>query len=129
MCIYCITFSWSFFITYYVQNLSSLFFLQAKDVIRDFPVTGVQTCALPLENVGWRRGQIAIRLRVEPDRQQAAEGRQDLVEPVPEEHRQPGPEPGPDGHLGLALVHLQPPPEHLDERPVQEVTAVGQAPP
>src|SRR5690606_40757667 len=33
-----------------------LFFFQAEDGIRDFHVTGVQTCALPI----WRRGRRAI---------------------------------------------------------------------
>ena len=31
------------------------FFFQAEDGIRDSPVTGVQTCALPICAVGWHR--------------------------------------------------------------------------
>src|SRR5690606_40077313 len=30
------------------------FFFQAEDGIRDFHVTGVQTCALPILLIGWR---------------------------------------------------------------------------
>src|SRR5690606_40772838 len=32
------------------------FFFQAEDGIRDFHVTGVQTCALPISAWSWRRG-------------------------------------------------------------------------
>src|SRR5690606_39950069 len=39
------------------------FFFQAEDGIRDFHVTGVQTCALPIWALRWADGLI---LRVEP---------------------------------------------------------------
>src|SRR6266496_5078188 len=34
--------------------LTSFFFFQAEDGIRDLDVTGVQTCALPISALGWR---------------------------------------------------------------------------
>src|SRR5256884_6488734 len=34
------------------------FFFQAEDGIRDVAVTGVQTCALPISNGGWRDGAL-----------------------------------------------------------------------
>src|ERR1039457_873924 len=40
--------------------LTELFFFQAEDGIRDYNVTGVQTCALPI----WRRGPGGPRGRV-----------------------------------------------------------------
>src|SRR5690606_40167964 len=41
------------------------FFFQAEDGIRDFHVTGVQTCALPIFR-GWRPEQPERGIRVEP---------------------------------------------------------------
>src|SRR5262249_57248132 len=38
--------------------LSFLFFFQAEDGIRDWSVTGVQTCALPISPAGGRGGGI-----------------------------------------------------------------------
>src|SRR6266446_7967785 len=44
-----------------------VFFFQAEDGIRDYKVTGVQTCALPIypssldERIQWRMSDIAIR--------------------------------------------------------------------
>src|SRR6516162_883385 len=38
------------------------FFFQAEDGIRDYKVTGVQTCALPISN-GWRHGGCDARGR------------------------------------------------------------------
>src|SRR2546426_8971217 len=40
------------------------FFFQAEDGIRDYKVTGVQTCALPIYR-GGRRGQGLLRRRVD----------------------------------------------------------------
>src|SRR5256885_6220919 len=34
-------------------HLSVFFFFQAEDGIRDYKVTGVQTCALPISRVPW----------------------------------------------------------------------------
>src|SRR5690606_40342197 len=39
-----------FIITLIAQLLLSIFFFQAEDGIRDFHVTGVQTCALPISH-------------------------------------------------------------------------------
>src|SRR5690606_39788356 len=36
------------------------FFFQAEDGIRDFHVTGVQTCALPISLAWWRAGAIVL---------------------------------------------------------------------
>src|SRR5690606_38430149 len=36
------------FLTVYFSHISFFFFFQAEDGIRDFHVTGVQTCALPI---------------------------------------------------------------------------------
>src|SRR5690606_40466709 len=38
------------YLIYQVLQISCLFFFQAEDGIRDFHVTGVQTCALPIYN-------------------------------------------------------------------------------
>src|SRR2546426_5376906 len=38
-----------------VYRITPFFFFQAEDGIRDYKVTGVQTCALPI----WRHAQIA----------------------------------------------------------------------
>src|SRR5256885_9114707 len=37
-----------------------LFFFQAEDGIRDYKVTGVQTCALPISLCGADRGFVAV---------------------------------------------------------------------
>src|SRR5256885_7324744 len=45
-----------------VEERGTLFFFQAEDGIRDYKVTGVQTCALPISNVreaGAIRGALA----------------------------------------------------------------------
>src|SRR5690606_40295050 len=41
---------------------SSFFFFQAEDGIRDFHVTGVQTCALPISAVGERSVLVGARV-------------------------------------------------------------------
>src|SRR5256885_7123006 len=44
------------------------FFFQAEDGIRDYKVTGVQTCALPIFTLSWEPGCAAgrVSLKVEP---------------------------------------------------------------
>src|SRR5690606_39803801 len=37
------------------------FFFQAEDGIRDFHVTGVQTCALPISDALAERGRVVVR--------------------------------------------------------------------
>src|SRR5256885_9988171 len=48
--------------TYLVPHFIAFFFFQAEDGIRDYKVTGVQTCALPIcaENSfqGWRANKL-----------------------------------------------------------------------
>src|SRR5256885_7914187 len=47
----------------HVESLVSIFFFfQAEDGIRDYKVTGVQTCALPISDVYSRRLEEAKRL-------------------------------------------------------------------
>src|SRR5256885_7917327 len=36
-----------------LSNYSLFFFFQAEDGIRDYKVTGVQTCALPISTIGY----------------------------------------------------------------------------
>src|SRR5690606_40807983 len=52
---------------------SFFFFFQAEDGIRDFHVTGVQTCALPIFIIEWDSFSIGRRARVVFDQ---AHGRQ-----------------------------------------------------
>src|SRR5256885_12560631 len=44
---------------------SYLFFFQAEDGIRDYKVTGVQTCALPISPIAERLGLYNIKLELE----------------------------------------------------------------
>src|SRR5256885_11681524 len=50
-------------------SVRTVFFFQAEDGIRDYKVTGVQTCALPIfrafehANVGERRDHVGVHLR------------------------------------------------------------------
>src|SRR5256885_2404493 len=37
-----------------------LFFFQAEDGIRDYKVTGVQTCALPISGVAWFAAMLSV---------------------------------------------------------------------
>src|SRR5690606_39713353 len=39
-------------ISFFISSCEVFFFFQAEDGIRDFHVTGVQTCALPISKVG-----------------------------------------------------------------------------
>src|SRR5690606_39866147 len=48
-------------------TLAAIFFFQAEDGIRDFHVTGVQTCALPILELRWRRRALPPRRRGAPD--------------------------------------------------------------
>src|SRR5690606_41808701 len=60
--------------TWLCQSLSSVafFFFQAEDGIRDFHVTGVQTCALPIsQRLQRRRGVQELRALVPPGRRWA----------------------------------------------------------
>src|SRR5437016_6441275 len=52
---------WSFFFYYMVRFLFFFFFFQAEDGIRDWSVTGVQTCALPIS----RRDELPDRPRLD----------------------------------------------------------------
>src|SRR5256885_11933533 len=45
----------------YVVGDSIFFFFQAEDGIRDYKVTGVQTCALPISNV-WSESDSVVYL-------------------------------------------------------------------
>src|SRR5690606_39587236 len=65
---------------------SFFFFFQAEDGIRDFHVTGVQTCALPILDIGGRHvGRRAVDA-FDPE----AQGADDLVEAVAAVHEGPG---------------------------------------
>src|SRR5256885_9390082 len=46
-----------------LPNLIIIFFFQAEDGIRDYKVTGVQTCALPICPDRYRQGAVAHRTR------------------------------------------------------------------
>src|SRR5256885_10923965 len=48
-----------------ITGLRSVFFFQAEDGIRDYKVTGVQTCALPICNLALRK--VAGKSRAEAD--------------------------------------------------------------
>src|SRR5438093_10799595 len=41
---------------------TSFFFFQAEDGIRDWSVTGVQTCALPISAISWSRSSSGGRI-------------------------------------------------------------------
>src|SRR5256885_1751627 len=45
-----------------LESLSIFFFFQAEDGIRDYKVTGVQTCALPISDDGGARSQSQVPL-------------------------------------------------------------------
>src|SRR5215467_4691894 len=47
----------------YCSERVFFFFFQAEDGIRDYKVTGVQTCALPISSCGRRSGRKARRSR------------------------------------------------------------------
>src|SRR5207302_6176252 len=50
------------FIVYIVYYIFFFFFFQAEDGIRDFHVTGVQTCALPILNFGTCEHETAVTI-------------------------------------------------------------------
>src|SRR5690606_23686419 len=43
-----------YFLLYIFLFIMFIFFFQAEDGIRDFHVTGVQTCALPIYDIGYK---------------------------------------------------------------------------
>src|SRR5690606_16797284 len=70
-------------------GLGVFFFFQAEDGIRDFHVTGVQTCALPISLPGdWQGREVVLGLRPEhlaraaDAEADAVAARVELVEPV-----------------------------------------------
>src|SRR5256885_9591364 len=73
--------------------LSLFFFFQAEDGIRDYKVTGVQTCALPISQIGRFRGHLVagvdyltgIRASRPPSVEERIHGIP-IVEPRSEEH-------------------------------------------
>src|SRR5205807_5166991 len=48
-----------------IRNISSFFFFQAEDGIRDYKVTGVQTCALPIFYPWGSHENLSVQLRGE----------------------------------------------------------------
>src|SRR5258706_8436574 len=52
--------SWTLFLSVFAEVLGLFFFFQAEDGIRDWSVTGVQTCALPISR-GTRRARPSYR--------------------------------------------------------------------
>src|SRR5207302_3275053 len=59
-------------IMYSSDFITFFFFFQAEDGIRDFHVTGVQTCALPISKIkSWHR-MAGCRARLARSRQRAA---------------------------------------------------------
>src|SRR5262249_58021293 len=84
-------------------SLVSLFFSKAEAGIRDWSVTGVQTCALPI----WRRGEVRVRLgEIRIERERARERCLGLGAPSDPEERRAEVAPGPrlaGRELGRAL--------------------------
>src|SRR5690606_39878645 len=66
------------------------FFFQAEDGIRDFHVTGVQTCALPIFLTGYDFVLASARLHRLPDPTAAARRAVDLVDMTAAQHRRIG---------------------------------------
>src|SRR5256885_10898047 len=84
-----------------VRLVLPIFFFQAEDGIRDYKVTGVQTCALPI------LGQLVPEhlLPVEAARRRRARG-DHLAEADPE-RTQPRQPDGADGIVLLVVEHLE----------------------
>src|SRR2546426_6270823 len=60
------------------------FFFQAEDGIRDYKVTGVQTCALPIfEVLGHRRDRTGVRTEGDPLRKRAISLAEEHADVVP----------------------------------------------
>src|SRR5256885_13110964 len=64
-----------------VQALSMCFFFQAEDGIRDYKVTGVQTCALPISSTIAR--DVTARKRTQEALQQSESNFRSLVHDAP----------------------------------------------
>src|SRR5690606_41171145 len=76
-------------------RLATSFFFQAEDGIRDFHVTGVQTCALPI----WHRQHVPLPVRYAPPRSARDVGRHPpprdhSAAPPPRQTTGPAPAPG-----------------------------------
>src|SRR5205807_7162505 len=69
-----------FFVNYCLVFVFFFFFFQAEDGIRDYKVTGVQTCALPIYG---RRGPTASRSRRRRAAQWSMEPRSSTCGPTP----------------------------------------------
>src|SRR5205807_5849206 len=54
------------------EHVRSLFLFQAEDGIRDYKVTGVQTCALPICPGGWESPRSIAATPSRPDRRRDA---------------------------------------------------------
>src|SRR5256885_8965525 len=85
----------------------SFFFFQAEDGIRDYKVTGVQTCALPISACLEMRPELVD----ERSERQSRAGFARLIEA--DAHVLPHPLGGEAEAFGLQLVHLLPPVLHL----------------
>src|SRR5256885_6260175 len=55
-------------LAYYIYELQFFFFFQAEDGIRDYKVTGVQTCALPIWGRATRNPRTIVRRRLATER-------------------------------------------------------------
>src|SRR6266446_6600574 len=66
-----------------VLNLICIFFFQAEDGIRDYKVTGVQTCALPI----WRLPQHSLRWLPRQSRGRTRQTQRRCCRPDSEERR------------------------------------------
>src|SRR2546426_11091328 len=98
------------------------FFFQAEDGIRDYKVTGVQTCALPISfatRAGARGEGARARIRALPDplRAAAAEGGHDVGRRAADARDRPGTDDGaaPDP-AGRALARARAEVRHADLR-------------
>src|SRR5690606_40241021 len=98
------------FITYlFVCLLSIFFFFQAEDGIRDFHVTGVQTCALPISAAAtlsrrWRAGRRRARhLPAAPPSRRSLAAAAGVARAPDEIGRASGRERGEDAVVGVAM--------------------------
>ncbi len=78
--------------------------------------------------VGREREQLAFLVRIQPDREQQAEVRQDPFLRRTEERADPCPKLHPHGELGIALVGTDPRAQHVDEGPERRLGPVRRAP-
>src|SRR5256885_7230896 len=99
-----------------VRDLSSIFFFQAEDGIRDYKVTGVQTCALPIWNAGERVSGLHLLVHQRPCRHRtprrgpdAVRERARLLQPSrPARRARRSADPGAVGPLRADLQHGRP---------------------